>query len=1028
MNYRSTQDGESATSTLWAKTGPAEDPANGLSLPQHMRDSGLVAEYIWDHWIAQGVKDALCQLLDITLEQTKALYCWLAETHDIGKASPEFAGQLDARNNDELRIYKRKIEQAGFQFPSSFTPPTCASPRCPHSAYGQSILVEWLTGCFGEENDSPQTLTTAALTIASISGAHHGAPAKHQQNDDMRRDITIASSSDPIFTQWQEAWLELLDRALEHSGAEEVLERLMSRRTKLPITAQFILTGLVIMADWIASNPDYFPMGKFTDAEHIERARQGWEALGFEKAWEPTLSRSDDARELYSSRFQWFKDNPEAPLRPMQEVAVEAARSLTHGGMMCIEAPMGQGKTEAGLIAAEILVQTTGRSGLVFAAPTQATTNALLSRIQEWAHSALGSTTDIHSLFLGHSKRNLNKDMKSIPTLDVFDEADSNSGHYQADNYSRVARHSWLSGTKRGMLSTFVVCTIDQVLMMALQMKHVMLRHVALSSKVIIIDEVHAYDAYMSEYLKEALYWLGSMNAPVILMSATLPAETKATLFARYKKGQQSLFRTLQDGQVPKRKINRFRPTTVHAPVNLAYPVITTQGAEDSAPKLWDVEAPAEQQTITLRQISDDFEALREALSPIERGHGCAAIICNTVGRAQEVYDYLHDIYGEDITLFHSRFLAFHRVSKEEELVQKLGKDAHRHAGRPERRIVVGTQVIEQSLDLDFDVMVTDFAPVDLVLQRIGRLHRHARDESERPAEFRTPICYIRGLENPGDSEQAPEFIGVSTLIYESLILYTSYAQLLPYLRGEYPLQIPADVSTLVQGAYNIPEKGIPEDIPASWTEQVTQACVEYKKTLKTLENKAQGYLLKHDRQARTMADIMSAISYPHPMPRQTTERVGDEELGEMRVRDIDDSLEVIALEVERDEVGNIMHYRAIPENTAANQQTWFDVNTPLSNKSLAYSFAAATIRLPYQFADKPTRGSERGTSWRFDKALAELESFRIDAWQDEYLLRGQLILPFVYDEQNQQYTFDLVDYTLIYTQELGLQAIKKDK
>ena len=1001
--------------SLWAKTGPGEDPTRGLSLAQHMRDSGQVAGCIWDSWISPGIKSTIAQQLHLTEDEVRSLYCWLAETHDIGKATPEFAGQLDTRGNEELRIYRKRIEEAGFDFPQSLTPPL--PERCPHSTYSQSILTSWLSKYYESE------VNAVITSFAAIAGAHHGSPAAHEPHSDTRRDNRALRE---LSTPWRNAWEELLTLALDHSGAEEVLDKLINAKTRFPIAAQFVLTGLVIMADWIASNADYFPMGTFSEQEQLDRARKGWEALGFEKAWEAKLSRSEDAHSLYNSRFQFFADNPQIPLHPMQEVAVQAARSLTQGGIMCIEAPMGQGKTEAGLIAAEILAQATGRTGLAFAAPTQATSNALLTRIEEWARLALKDTTDIHSLFLGHSKRNLNKDIRSLPMLDIFDDGEDTQDQSAQDVRSRIARHSWFSGTKRGMLSTFVVCTVDQVLMMALQIKHVMLRHVALSSKVVVIDEVHAYDAYMSEYLKEALYWLGCMNAPVILMSATLPRDTKEQLMKSYQRGLEVAI-----GQKPKRIIQRAKSTQKssispqHA--DLAYPVITTLGSGDSNPVTWDIEAPAKQQKIMLHQIDDHPETLRNVLVPLENGHGCAAIICNTVGRAQKAYKYLRDIYGDDVVLFHSRFLASHRVVKEERLVQELGKNAHRGDGRPVRRIVVGTQVIEQSLDLDFDVLVTDFAPVDLVLQRIGRLHRHTRDESERPEEFRSPMCYIRGFESVGSTNQAPKFVSDSTLIYESLILYTSYAQLLPYLDGSQSLQIPADMSKLVQGAYSIPKKGTPDSVPTAWIDKVQEANIKYQSNQEASRAKAQGYLLKYERSDRTMADTMSAMSYPQRVPRMSSERIGDEEIGEMRVRDIDDSLEVIALEVEHDETGRIVRYRAIPEQFDSDQP-WFDVNTPLGTPSRVRSFASDTIRLPYQFADKPTRGSERGTSWRFNKALNELESFRIDAWQEEYLLNGQLILPFIYDEDNQQYIFDLVDCTLVYTQALGLRAIEKNK
>ena len=147
-------------------------------------------------------------------------------------------------------------------------------------------------------------------------------------------------------------------------------------------------------------------------------------------------------------------------------------------------------------------------------------------------------------------------------------------------------------------------------------------------------------------------------------------------------------------------------------------------------------------------------KSVLHVLEPLANDHGCAAIICNTVGRAQEMHAFLSEQFGEEhVILTHSRFTATHRAEQEELLVSKLGKKAHyseadgEDSSRPHRLIVVGTQVIEQSLDLDFDVMITDFAPVDLVLQRMGRLHRHdSRSSSERTPAYRKPVCTCEEL------------------------------------------------------------------------------------------------------------------------------------------------------------------------------------------------------------------------------------------------------------------------------------------
>lgn len=977
------------TSTLWAKTGSEETPSRGLSLPQHMTDAGSVAAELWDKWLSPGTKQRIMELLNLTQDEAKSFACWVAATHDMGKATPEFAGQLDSRGKEELRVFRDRIEEHKFNFPLHLTTPP-AGTRCPHSTYSQSIIIKLLTERYTDDVET-------AKTIASIAGAHHGVPAEYVP--ETGRACAIFEG---LNDKWHQAWQELFEMTLEQTGADQVLKKLMSG-TKIPVSVQLYLTGLVIMADWIASNPEYFPMGTFSVEAQHGRLNQGWEALGLEHPWAAHIENSDTS-DLYSSRFSW--ENP--TLRPMQEVVVEAARSMKGGGMMCIEAPMGQGKTEAGLIAAEILAQETGRSGLAFAAPTQVTSNALFDRVKAWAQGpAAGS--EPHTMFLGHAKNQQQDSFRYLQRADIFDSEADVEGKQSIRPNTSVARHSWIGGRKRGILSTFVVCTIDQILMMALQSRHVMLRHLGLGSKVVIIDEVHAYDAYMGVYLKEALHWLGQMNAPVILMSATLPAHVRTSLMESYAEGLEIQDSTEWD-------FDDFDSENVTEPsLDLDYPVIHTLTAEDGyTPRKWQVTAPEEQVTISIRQIGDEFTDFDKMLEPLESGHGCAAVICNTVGRAQNAYEHLRAKFGADVMLTHSRFTSKHRAEKEADLVSQLGKGAHRGDGRPERLIVVGTQVIEQSLDLDFDVMVTDFAPVDLVLQRLGRLHRHERDDSERPSEYRSPICYVRGVEIFGSETQVPEFPKGSRSVYEPAILLSSYAQLLPYFDGK-ALRIPEDMSELVQKAYEDTPK-----YPDAWNDAYQEAREEFNKNWETAERRAQSYLLKHPgAQTQTvMADVMN--NYINTK----NGTLSEDQIGEARVRDSDASLEVIAIVVERDGDGYIDRYRTIPSATRKNQDIdWHNAKDPEEpTKPLAFELLASAIRLPYQYSDSPK--NRVNGKLRFDAAIEELEDERIDSWQKSFMLAGELILPFELQDSG-FYEVKLVDYLLRYSPELGLEAIQ---
>lgn len=1021
------------TASFWAKTGDKDSPTRGLSLIQHMLDAGSVAARLWDTWLAPGLQERFSEHLHLSMEDTRALVCWLAATHDMGKATPEFSGQLDARRDENLAIYRQRIEQQDFEFPEDLVAPT-SGLRCPHSKYSQSILTHLLT------NNVEGLPSEVAETLASVSGAHHGTPANYLSNSADLSNVILERLS----PKWHDTWQELYNITLERFGASSALQQLAQHGRAIPVSVQFCITGFVIMSDWIASNPDFFPMGTFGSAEQEQRARIGWQALGLEQRWTAALDTNPDtpAADLYASRFGW--NNP--TLRPMQEVVVEAARSMQSGGMMCIEAPMGQGKTEAGLIAAEFLAQATGRTGVALAAPTQATSNALFDRVIEWVEYQTnnvaqehGGPIEPHSMFLGHSKNRFNKSYEALSKADIFDES-STPGRENNRKTLRpgtsLARHSWLSGTKKGLLSSFVVCTIDQVLMTALQARHVMLRYLGLASKVIIIDEVHAYDAYMNQYLSAALYWLGQMNAPVILMSATLPAEIRTRLMVKYAEGLKVW--TDSSSSQPKQKLSakerfasRQTKTQSNTTLDLDYPVIHTLTAEDNgSPKKWKVEQPVEQTEVELKLIDDSPESVLNVLEPLANDHGCAAVICNTVGRAQEMHAFLSERFGEEhVILTHSRFTATHRAEQEEILVSKLGKKAHyskadgEDSSRPHRLIVVGTQVIEQSLDLDFDVMITDFAPVDLVLQRMGRLHRHdSRNSSERTPAYRKPVCYVRGVKTFGSHVEAPDFPRGSKAVYEPMILLSSYAQLLPHFDGE-PIRIPADISPLVQKTY---QKNMSSEIPEAWSNDYEHAKRDYQQNQDHAERRAKGYLLCAPQGEYTMAGCMTSLL------QSNDQRFSDEQIGEAKVRDTDASLEVIAIVAERNQPGNpnsaIKSYRLLPSINGTDEadSLHFDASAddpPTYWQSM--QLAASSIRLPYQYSDAPNHRI-RGRILRFDAALDQLEKERIENWQKSFMLEGQLILPFEEVEPG-VYSYTLCDYELVYSTQLGLQSFKLD-
>ena len=676
---------------LWAKSG---DESGFLSLPQHLADTACVAACVFDTWVPGQMKRNLSTNLGISTEQLRNLYVWLAGLHDIGKATRPFQTQIE--QNPQYAYLVGQVSDTGLPLTLNSLE---VQSKMPHGVCSGIILTDWLVD-FGMKRRIASWLT-------STVDAHHGVASTSPE----RRTVETAIAEYP--PSWKAVHTELIETITELTGAETALHAVNRLKNWRAADAQ-ILTGLIVISDWIASNADAFPMT--TGCSQIQRVENGIHAIDLTEPWDP-IAPVKDVDEQYRVAFNW-PDSYRA--RSVQRAMADAASQLTEPSIVVLEAETGVGKTEAALTAAQIVGKQTGAQGIYFAAPTMATANGLLERTIEWAKNT-AEAGSVASLYLAHSKNQLSDPYQRLRFRGVAEDY-SNEGRGAARG--DVIASSWMSGRRRGLLSNITIGTVDQVLMMALEHRYSMLRHVALASKVIIFDEVHAYDAYTSDYLATTLEWLAYYGATVILMSATLPPERRRALIKAYSGNDLS-------------------------EQTAAYPLITVSNRSGShyvtpEPSPTNLEAPIE-------LIDDDLDSLNELMGQLLIDGGCALIICNTIARAQEAYARLSHDYPDDIELHHAGFMSWQRTEREDELRAELGPHASRGHGRPYRKVVVATQVAEQSLDIDADVLITDLAPMDLIIQRIGRLHRHARQEFDRPDPLRTPKVYIRGVNRSSD-------------------------------------------------------------------------------------------------------------------------------------------------------------------------------------------------------------------------------------------------------------------------------------
>ncbi|WP_461175564.1 CRISPR-associated helicase Cas3' [Trueperella pyogenes] len=892
--------------SLWAKSGN-EDAY--LRLTQHLIDTACVAEWLWDNWVSDSLKRTLAAIWKLDEQDVRQLYIFFAGVHDVGKASVSFQRIVEQRPDSYYLL--RPIEEVGL----SLDWPRGEGPdiKFPHGLASAVFLRNWLLA-----NGLKKPI---ASSLISVVDAHHG------------------FTSDPVLLEKRIKELEGRECRFDDVAAELIesmagltsVNGAIGKLKKKPVAgAPQLMVGLLIMADWIASNENVFPYGAI--APQPERVATGMDSINLPLPWTP-VDPPVNVQELFNRTFGW---EGSARVRPIQSAAVETAQSAMGPMLMIIEAPTGEGKTEAGLAAAHVLGQKLGAQGVYVAAPTMATANGLFERVIDWArHSSRGGS--VASMYLAHSKNRLSEQFQRLRFAARKEDTTSlTRGSDSEENMGGLVAHQWLSGSRKGLLSDFVVGTIDQVLMMALKVRFSMLRHVALAGKVILIDEVHAYDAYMSQYLYRVLQWCARYGMSVILMSATLPPAQRKKLAAAYG---SALMRESQ--------------AAAEALDVSSYPLVSV--VDRNGVRAISVPPRPDDAQIAVHRIDDELGVLRKTLGELLDGGGIALVICNTIRRAQEAYRELSADYPGEVELHHAAFIASDRSAKEDALRERLGSRARRGAGRPWRQIIVATQVAEQSLDIDADVLVTDIAPIDLIIQRAGRIHRHERPLDDRPVKLQKPMVFVRGVYDEGT---VPRFDSGTEFIYGEAILLSTMAHLPEVIRR------PSDVPELVRCVYAA-EPCIPESWRDRWDAAVSKDAKERARSV----GRANTFLFPTLAGASELQDLFDILH-------DDSHGLGGEEAGSAQVRDTEFSVEVIAV-----------------QDTDYGYHTFGDDEDGLEilqgaepTYQQAKALAGSSLRLPV-----------RMTKWDsdFKAVISELEAQTPAEWSNSALLRGQVALRF---------------------------------
>lgn len=760
---------------FWAKTtADQKQPKAFHPLICHLIDVAAVTQKIWQDVLSQATKTRINEAFDVV--NPESLVAFIAGLHDLGKCSPPF--QLRGHHEQGGQTDKLLEMYRNTDFWQSPVPQAKLAPH----GYVTTIELPDILQKIGFNQK-------IAEQISVLIGGHHGI----FPNSDWRKNGRKAIKENLGNNHWECARNELAKTLADLFNIKPIQQ---NKEIKLDNGTTMILAGLVSVADWIGSDTQFFECAIDDFTKDFELDLDGYLRHAETQAGTALkqLGWLDWAEINKPKSFQeLFPFEP----RGLQTQAIEIAKELDSAGIIVVESPMGEGKTEAAMFLADTFNAVLSQRGIYFALPTQATSNQMFGRVEKFLKNRFENGNINLQLQHGHSSLSAEFDTLKENFQNIQGVYEECSGD---ECVPHVVAAEWFTYRKRGLLAPFGVGTIDQALMAVLQTKHVFVRLFGLAHKTIIIDEVHAYDAYMSTLLERLLEWLAALGSPVILLSATLPISRRDALIKAYQKGLGFETGVTESGSYPR----------------ISY-------ATHSTIKVRNIEVSAKTQTLHLKPIADDF--VENLKAKLEKEGGCVAIICNTVGRSQDIYQMLSDdkFFADKIDLLHSRFRFCDRETREKRVLERFGKpdENSKSPKRPKCAVLIATQIIEQSLDIDFDLMISDLAPIDLLLQRAGRLFRHER---LRPSEFNQAEFWII---QPKLKDELPDF-GVSKFIYDEHILLRTWLE----LQKIEQIEIPGEVERLIEAVYDLetPKENLPEYLTDLWRNSLA-------KCLKSISN-----------------------------------------------------------------------------------------------------------------------------------------------------------------------------------------------
>lgn len=741
----------------WGKTEKGGDKYH--LLVYHCLDVAAVG------WFLFNPEKPLCQRVAKQLQvESNWLQQWVTfclSLHDIGKFATAFQGVVP-------------------DLSKALVP---ANPRMPyterHDTLGfllwQDVLSrQWLENggfnCAADHSGLAKLFRNIDPWMEIVTG-HHGEPPKRVP---IRRQNFFTISDENAANHFREV---LMVRFLSDFDGSILADKALKNRLKL---SSWVLAGIVVLADWLGSgrNPDSFCQN----------------AISLDKYWQhyalPLAEQVIADADLPHSTITSFPGTAQlfpfiTTLTPLQEWA-ENCQMVENNQLFILEDVTGAGKTEAALVLAHRLMAKGLAEGIYVALPTMATANSMYTRLSK-AYRRIFGEDDYPSLVLAHGARHLSEGFRS--SVGLPEAAPANQSYSEDEEPIEAYCSAWLADSrKKALLAEVGVGTLDQALLAVLPARHQSLRLLGLSQKVLIVDEVHSYDPYMNQLLQTLIEAHARQGGSVILLSATLPRQMREKYVRAFCNGADVSAPTLEE-------VSQY-PLATHVP--------TLDQPETRLATRRDVE-----RTVVIALIEEVEDALNVLHDAVRKGQ-CACWVRNTVKDARIAYDMLANQGWMDkkkLTLFHSRFAMVDRQRIETSTLNLFDKNSS--AKRRRGQVLIATQVIEQSLDLDFDVMISDLAPIDLLIQRAGRLRRHVRDATGNPLTGESaidlrgnPCLYVFGptpTDSPGEDWLKSKLPGTQA-VYQHVGQLWLTQQLLNSLSK---ISMPDNARLLIDGVYS---------------------------------------------------------------------------------------------------------------------------------------------------------------------------------------------------------------------------------